>query len=150
MGTILGCLERGKPIVVLPRTAALGETRNDHQVACAKRFEGRPGIFVAWDADSIAALLDRAETLIERFAFELADAAGGLVWEHYREDWSIDWDYNRDNPGNIFKPWGFQTGHQTEWAKLLLIAHMASAACCTVANCPLLPRYWPMRCSACH
>ena len=63
MGTILGCLERGKPIVVLPRTAALGETRNDHQVACAKRFEGRPGIFVAWDADSIAALLDRAETL---------------------------------------------------------------------------------------
>jgi replicative DNA helicase len=64
-----------------------------------------------------------AEVLIERFAFELADAAGGLVWEHYTEGWSVDWDYNRDNPGNIFKPWGFQTGHQTEWAKLLLIAH---------------------------
>jgi len=67
--------------------------------------------------------LDRAESLIERFAFELASQAGGLVWEHYRHDWSIDWDYNRDNPGNIFKPWGFQTGHQTEWAKLLMIAH---------------------------
>jgi mannose/cellobiose epimerase-like protein (N-acyl-D-glucosamine 2-epimerase family) len=67
--------------------------------------------------------LDRAEQLIERFAFELANHANGLVWEHYRRDWSIDWDYNKDNPGNIFKPWGFQTGHQTEWAKLLLIAH---------------------------
>jgi mannose/cellobiose epimerase-like protein (N-acyl-D-glucosamine 2-epimerase family) len=67
--------------------------------------------------------LDRAEVLIERFAFDLADTAGGLVWEHYRADWSIDWDYNKNNPGNIFKPWGFQTGHQTEWAKLLMMAH---------------------------
>jgi mannose/cellobiose epimerase-like protein (N-acyl-D-glucosamine 2-epimerase family) len=67
--------------------------------------------------------LQRALQLIERFAFDLADQAQGMVWEHYRADWSIDWDYNKDNPGNIFKPWGFQTGHQTEWAKLLLIAH---------------------------
>jgi mannose/cellobiose epimerase-like protein (N-acyl-D-glucosamine 2-epimerase family) len=67
--------------------------------------------------------LNRAQSLIERFAFDLAAQADGLVWEHYRSDWSIDWDYNRDKPGDIFKPWGFQTGHQTEWAKLLLIAH---------------------------
>lgn len=70
-----------------------------------------------------ARYLERAVTLIERFAFELADRTGGLVWEHYDTQWNPDWDYNRDNPGNIFKPWGFQTGHQTEWAKLLLIAH---------------------------
>lgn len=67
--------------------------------------------------------LQRAQSLIERFMFGLAETSGGLIWEHFRQDWSIDWDYNRDNPGNIFKPWGFQTGHQTEWAKLLLIAH---------------------------
>jgi mannose/cellobiose epimerase-like protein (N-acyl-D-glucosamine 2-epimerase family) len=67
--------------------------------------------------------LDRAELLIERFAFGLAELAGGLVWEHYQADWSVDWNYNKDNPGNIFKPWGFQTGHQTEWAKLLMVAH---------------------------
>ena len=70
--------------------------------------------------------LARAMDLIERFAFDLADQAGGMVWEHYRTDWSVDWDYNKDNPGNIFKPWGFQTGHQTEWAKLLLTAHAAA------------------------
>lgn len=45
----------------------------------------------------------------------------GLVWEHYDTDWSIDWDYNRDDPANLFRPWGFQPGHQIEWAKLLLI-----------------------------
>lgn len=52
---------------------------------------------------------------------EQAALAGGLVWEHYDENWSIDWDYNRDNPRHLFRPWGFQPGHQTEWAKLLLI-----------------------------
>jgi mannose/cellobiose epimerase-like protein (N-acyl-D-glucosamine 2-epimerase family) len=45
----------------------------------------------------------------------------GLVWEHYHADWSIDWHYNESDSSNIFRPWGFQPGHQTEWAKLLLI-----------------------------
>jgi len=68
--------------------------------------------------------LQRALSLIERFVFELAETEHGLIWEHYSRDWTPDWRYyNQDNPGNIFKPWGFQTGHQTEWAKLLLIAH---------------------------
>jgi mannose/cellobiose epimerase-like protein (N-acyl-D-glucosamine 2-epimerase family) len=91
-----------------------GQNANMHQCeAC----------LAAYEATGEARYLDRAEVLIERFAFELADLAGGLVWEHYTQDWSVDWEFNRDNPGNIFKPWGFQTGHQTEWAKLLLIAH---------------------------
>ena len=77
----------------------------------------------AYASTGEARYLNRAQSLIERFAFDLAAQADGLVWEHYRSDWSIDWDYNRDKPGDIFKPWGFQTGHQTEWAKLLLIAH---------------------------
>ena len=38
-----------------------------------------------------------------------------------RCDWTIDWDYHRDDPKHLFRPWGFQPGHQTEWAKLLLI-----------------------------
>ncbi len=77
----------------------------------------------AYASTGEARYLHRAQSLIERFAFDLAEEADGLVWEHYRSDWSIDWDYNRDKPGDIFKPWGFQSGHQTEWAKLLLIAH---------------------------
>jgi mannose/cellobiose epimerase-like protein (N-acyl-D-glucosamine 2-epimerase family) len=77
----------------------------------------------AFEATGEARYLQRAQALIERFVYGLAQGTQGLVWEHYQHDWSVDWDYNKDNPGNIFKPWGFQTGHQTEWAKLLLIAH---------------------------
>lgn len=64
--------------------------------------------------------LDRAETLAERFAIELAEQSGGLIWEHYHSDWTVDMHYNIDHPDDLFKPWGFQPGHQVEWAKLLL------------------------------
>ena len=76
----------------------------------------------AFEATGDARYLDRAEQLIERFAFTHAAQTQNLVWEHYGEDWRADWSYNQDHPGDIFKPWGFQTGHQTEWAKLLLLA----------------------------
>src|SRR5262249_46503102 len=33
-----------------------------------------------------------------------------------------------DNPKHLFRPWGFQPGHQTEWAKLLLILDRHVAA----------------------
>jgi UDP-N-acetylglucosamine transferase subunit ALG13 len=63
MGTILTCLELGKPLVAMPRTVALAETRNDHQFATARRFESRAGIFIAWKESEIPALLDRAAEL---------------------------------------------------------------------------------------
>jgi len=63
---------------------------------------------------------DRADSLARRFAGELAGVAGGLIWEHYDADWNPDWQYNIDKPDDLFKPWGFQPGHQSEWAKLLL------------------------------
>jgi UDP-N-acetylglucosamine transferase subunit ALG13 len=62
-GTIIECMLRGKPVVVMPRTAALRETRNDHQTATARRFQGRPGVFVAWNEGELPALLDRAGEL---------------------------------------------------------------------------------------
>ena len=68
--------------------------------------------------------LQRALTLAESVTGRLAALADGLVWEHYRVQgdgsWAVDWDYNRDDKTNIFRPWGFQTGHLTEWAKLLM------------------------------
>ena len=35
----------------------------------------------------------------------------------------VDWDYNKTDPTNIYRPWGFQPGHQAEWAKNLLNLH---------------------------
>lgn len=56
MGSLLSAGERGKPIVLLPRRARLGEHRNDHQQDTAAHFGGLPGVFVA---DDEAALGDR-------------------------------------------------------------------------------------------
>jgi len=63
MGTILSALELGKPILVLPRRAAFRETRNDHQIATARRLGRRPGIAVAMDEDALPAMLDGLDDL---------------------------------------------------------------------------------------
>jgi mannose/cellobiose epimerase-like protein (N-acyl-D-glucosamine 2-epimerase family) len=80
-------------------------------------------MIAAFEATGEARYLDRALLLARRMTVEQAAKADGLVWEHYTQDWQVDWDYNRDNPKHLFRPWGFQPGHQTEWAKLLLTMH---------------------------
>lgn len=75
----------------------------------------------AFEATGEERYLARAALLADHVTRRQAALAGGLVWEHYHPDWSVDWDFNRDNPRHLFRPWGFQPGHQTEWAKLLLI-----------------------------
>lgn len=77
----------------------------------------------AFEATGEQRFLDRAGQLAENITLRQAKLAGGLIWEHYHADWSVDWDYNRDDPKHLFRPWGFQPGHQTEWSKLLLILH---------------------------
>lgn len=42
MGAILNGLENMKPLIIMPRKAELGEHRNDHQLATARRFRGMP------------------------------------------------------------------------------------------------------------
>lgn len=60
MGSIITALSNSKPIVIMPRRAALGEHRNEHQLATASRFSGRGGIFVAEDETKLAGALDQA------------------------------------------------------------------------------------------
>jgi N-acetylglucosaminyldiphosphoundecaprenol N-acetyl-beta-D-mannosaminyltransferase len=62
-GTIIACLRAGVPIVVLPRRASLGETRNDHQVATARRFAERYGISFAEDEQMLISMLDGNKTI---------------------------------------------------------------------------------------
>ncbi len=63
MGSILTALTYGKPIVIMPRRADLGEQRNDHQLSTAERFKGRPGVFVAQDETELPAILDSLKDL---------------------------------------------------------------------------------------
>lgn len=53
MGTILTALELRKPVIVMPRQAALGEHRNDHQFATAKKIVQFDCIDVAFDENEL-------------------------------------------------------------------------------------------------
>lgn len=78
-------------------------------------------LLMAWQATRDVRYLDRAEQLANRFTFDLAAQSDGQIWEHYDAHWMVDMTFNIDKPNDRYKPWGFQPGHQTEWAKLLLI-----------------------------
>ena len=58
MGSIITAMSLGKPILVMPRRAHLGETRNDHQYATATRFRDHPSVYVAMDERELPAVLD--------------------------------------------------------------------------------------------
>ena len=78
-------------------------------------------MLAAHEATGESRYLDRAYVLASNMTQRQAAKAGGLVWEHYDEHWDIDWQYNQGDPRHLFRPWGFQPGHQVEWAKLLMI-----------------------------
>jgi UDP-N-acetylglucosamine transferase subunit ALG13 len=61
MGTILSALELGKPILVVPRQGSLSETRNDHQVATARRLEADGLVIAAYDEAQFAARMNDLE-----------------------------------------------------------------------------------------
>lgn len=77
-------------------------------------------LIAAWEATGDKMFADRAAAVADKMVNGLASQCRGQVWEHYQSDWQIDWNYNRGDRSNIFRPWGLQPGHQIEWAKLLL------------------------------
>ncbi|WP_374546294.1 glycosyltransferase [Rhodoblastus sp.] len=63
IGSVLTAKRFRKPIVVFPRVAALGEHRNDHQLATASLLYGKPGVYIANDEDSLRTALRQAHAL---------------------------------------------------------------------------------------
>jgi UDP-N-acetylglucosamine transferase subunit ALG13 len=66
IGTILTALEIGKPLIVMPRRAALGEHRNDHQLATAHRFAEFVGIKVAFNEAELPIRLNELDLIASR------------------------------------------------------------------------------------
>ena len=64
MGTISMALEKGKPLLVMPRLKKYGEVVNDHQVAIARKFEELGHILVAYDADELPEKIQRLKTFV--------------------------------------------------------------------------------------
>jgi UDP-N-acetylglucosamine transferase subunit ALG13 len=81
MGTILSALELGTPVLILPRRAALGEHRNDHQLATARRLVGTGNVSVAFDEFELVRLLDQAGQfgVAERISEYASDTLIGAV-----------------------------------------------------------------------
>ena len=62
IGTILTALELGKPLLVMPRLARLGETRSDHQVATARHFLENNMVLAAFDEEELLRQIEGLET----------------------------------------------------------------------------------------
>ena len=60
IGSIVSAAENGRPIVVLPRRAALGEHTSDHQVETVSWLHGRPGVHVAETEGDLAGCIAAA------------------------------------------------------------------------------------------
>jgi UDP-N-acetylglucosamine transferase subunit ALG13 len=63
IGSILSAMEYQKPIIIFPRKASLGEHRNEHQLATAKQFQDKPGIYVAYTNEDLLNLLENHRNL---------------------------------------------------------------------------------------
>ncbi len=86
MGTILSALEQGKPIIIFPRIAALGEHRNEHQLATARKLRQQGSVYVAMTDEELRTLLltdnlkplrhigtHASPTLVQAISDDLAD-----------------------------------------------------------------------------
>ncbi len=87
--------------------------QNDNMHACE-------AMLVAYEVTNDKIYLERAKTVAQVMTASTKEL-NYQIWEHYHLDWTPDFEYNKGVRSNIFRPWGIQTGHQTEWAKLLLI-----------------------------
>lgn len=65
MGSIITALELGKRIIVMPRLATMGEQRNDHQLATARKLSQQGRIEVAFDEHELLEKLDHLEAFHE-------------------------------------------------------------------------------------
>lgn len=57
MGTIISALQKQKPIIIFPRIAALGEHRNEHQMATAKKMKELGYVYVAYNEKELKNIL---------------------------------------------------------------------------------------------
>jgi UDP-N-acetylglucosamine transferase subunit ALG13 len=79
MGTILAALELGKPLVVMPRRAALGEHRSDHQLGTVQRLATFETVEVALDENELQAKMDRLDGPTAQGARISPHAPDGLI-----------------------------------------------------------------------
>ena len=84
-------------------------------------------LIAAYHATTEQKDLDRALLIANSIVNKQAALTNGLIWEHFHTNWTVNLEYNKEDPKNLFRPWGFQPGHQTEWAKLLVMLYQVTS-----------------------
>ena len=64
LGTIAVAIKQGKPIVVVPRQASLGEISDNHQFLTAEQLGAESKILVAYEIADLPAKLREAESFV--------------------------------------------------------------------------------------
>ncbi len=62
IGTVLTALDLQKPLLVLPRMCARGETRNDHQLATARYFQEQGWVLAAFSEKELLEKIGQLES----------------------------------------------------------------------------------------
>ena len=83
-------------------------------------------LIAAFAATQKVQYLEKALLIAKNIVLRQTETTEGLIWEHYDQHWTPDFTYNINDPKNLYKPWGYQPGHFTEWAKLLLLLYRYS------------------------
>lgn len=60
IGTILAAQKKGKPLIVMPRSGDLKETRNNHQIATSHQFRNLNNLWVAKNEKELVSHLNRS------------------------------------------------------------------------------------------
>lgn len=81
MGSIITALTMGKPIIVMPRVASLGEHRNEHQLATVKKMVEIEGVYVVHDENELRTTIQEVLTLDSKGTGTTFSkvASGGLI-----------------------------------------------------------------------
>jgi sulfoquinovose isomerase len=66
---------------------------------------------------------ERALRITDLLVNRVARGGGWRMCEHFTPEWQPLPDYNRDDPGHPFRPFGATIGHAFEWARLCLHLH---------------------------
>lgn len=79
----------------------------------------------AYDVTGDRPWRDRATRILTRVVDEVARRHDWRLPEHFDASWREQLDYNVDEPGHRFRPYGVTIGHLIEWARLSL--HLRTA-----------------------
>ena len=82
MGTIISAMRQHKPIIIFPRIAALGEHRNEHQLATAQKMMELGYAYVTNNSEELRKLLIRKDL---RPLHELGDTASHSLIDALRD-----------------------------------------------------------------